>query len=343
MGELLCFSLAYMNVGLAQDASIEYTVQKFNQEKAFQGSVLVSKQSKIIYRGAVGHADIEKQLDNKSNSKYLIGPLTKSFTAVMTLQGIEYGELTVLESIDSQFPELKLNNLSAVTLHHLLSNTSGIRDFVPKQKKNQTATDALLAGIRKAKFDSLPGARERNCNACYMLLAHLLEHKTQTPFNELLKTLILTPLNMKNTYSYTDPDKKTGRSLSYQNKLFGGLIPKEEPNLHLATGALDLISTVDDLYLFASGLINEQLLSNTMQTSMWNVMTGSGEFGLAYGVRLVEMPDGSKAQVFGGEMTGASAVILRSDIHQIVIVILSNVGDPVMDLAMELFTLTQTR
>ena len=59
----------------------------------FMGSVSIAQGDKLIYSKSVGFSDVEQGLRASENSKYRIGSISKTFTAVLTLKALEEGKL----------------------------------------------------------------------------------------------------------------------------------------------------------------------------------------------------------------------------------------------------------
>ena len=65
------------------------------KNNAGMGSVSIFKDGKEVYQRSIGYADIEKKIRAKNNTRYRIGSISKTFTAVMLLQMVEAGKLTL--------------------------------------------------------------------------------------------------------------------------------------------------------------------------------------------------------------------------------------------------------
>ena len=74
------------------------------------GSVAVSKNGELIYTKSIGYADIENNIKASEKTKYRIGSISKSFTAVLILKAIENQQLTINETIDKWFPTITNSN-----------------------------------------------------------------------------------------------------------------------------------------------------------------------------------------------------------------------------------------
>lgn len=334
---VLC-NLVLSFAAFGQSEVFDSIMQQYAEKGDFSGSVLVAKQGKILYRAAFGSADIKNNIPNKPSTRYHIDAITQGFTAVVAIQAVESGELNMITPIAAQFPELKLDNLRGATIHHLLTHSSGIKDFVPAPKKGGGGyREALIMGIRDAKFEFSPGTGEEYCRVGYALLAHLLELKSKTRYPELLAELVLKPLEIVNTFSDTGINANKRRAISYKKKLFSsGMASRQRSEINALIGAIDLVSTVDDLYRFSEALRNEALLAEIAQFGMLTSVVGDGGYGPAYGAEIIETSNGGQAQLFGGDASDSSAVLVRANKGEIVVIVLANVGKSVTKPAYEL-------
>ena len=88
---------------------------------------LVSKNGRPIYRKALGKANLELEIDMQPENVFQIGSMTKQFTALSILMLEEQGKLDVNDKVITYLPDYP--NGKNITLHHLLTHTSGIKDY----------------------------------------------------------------------------------------------------------------------------------------------------------------------------------------------------------------------
>ena len=101
---------------------------KFKPENP--GAVFLAvKNGKVIYRKAFGMADLEMNVKMKPEFVFEIGSMTKQFTAVSILMLAEQGKLKLDDEITKFIPNYPTNG-NRITIHHLLTHTSGIKDFI---------------------------------------------------------------------------------------------------------------------------------------------------------------------------------------------------------------------
>jgi CubicO group peptidase (beta-lactamase class C family) len=99
----------------------------FLQKRApYSGMVLIVQDGKKIYENAGGYADQSTETPFKRNDQFVIGSISKQFTAVLTLQQYDKGHLKPEDAISKYLPDLKQPWADSVTIHQLLTHTHGI-------------------------------------------------------------------------------------------------------------------------------------------------------------------------------------------------------------------------
>src|ERR687895_641693 len=91
-------------------------------------AVAVSQNGKLVVNRAYGSADLERDVALSPNSIFDIGSVRKQFVAAAVLLLVEDGKLSLSDDIRKHFPELP-DYGHKVTIDHMLTHTSGIRDW----------------------------------------------------------------------------------------------------------------------------------------------------------------------------------------------------------------------
>src|SRR3981081_3720763 len=129
---IILFVVLWSAAGLAQaqdlSAKLESLLSGYQKNRAFIGSALIAKDGKVILEKGYGLANIELFVPNGPDTKFRLGSITKQFTATAILQLEEQGKLSVNDSACKYLPECP-ENWKAITIHQLLSHTSGIPSY----------------------------------------------------------------------------------------------------------------------------------------------------------------------------------------------------------------------
>ena len=241
------------------------------------GSVAVSKNGKLIYSKSIGYADLENKIKATEKTKYRIGSITKSFTAILILKAIENKKLDINETIDKWFPTI--TNSKKITIKQLLTHRSGIHNFTNNvdylQWNTQSKTEMeMIEIIKKGGSDFQPSTRAAYSNSNFVLLTFILERVFNTSYSELVQTYIVKPIRLTNTYVFGKINTANNESKSYN--YLGFWKEESETNFTVPLGAGAITSTPTDLIKFANALFNGQLLSPESLKIMKTIKEGYG-------------------------------------------------------------------
>jgi len=116
---------------LAQDhaAKVQEVLALAHKYRQFNGAALVAENGKVIYKGAFGMANMEWDIPNAPDTKFRLGSITKQFTATVILQLVEQGKIKLDGKLSDYLPEYRKDTGEKVTIHHLLTHTSGIPSY----------------------------------------------------------------------------------------------------------------------------------------------------------------------------------------------------------------------
>jgi CubicO group peptidase (beta-lactamase class C family) len=245
----------------------------------FMGSVAVIKNGKIIYTKAVGYADLENKIKSDVNTKYRIGSITKTFTAVLILKAVEENKIKTDEKLSRYYPEIK--NADKITIEDMLYHRSGIHSFtddadyfswntLPKTKEE------LVSIISKGESEFEPGSKFSYSNANYILLSFILQDIYKKPFAELLKEKIITPCGLSKTRYGGVINIKNNECYSYTYDS-SRWVKESETDMSIPMGAGGIVSTPTDLTKFVEALVSRKIIS---ENSMERMTTLKERFGM---------------------------------------------------------------
>lgn len=267
-----------------------YVGQLFAEEK-FSGAILIAKAGKPIYQRAFGLASIAHQVPNRIDTKFNLGSMNKMFTAVAIAQLVEQDKLRFEDAIIDHLPDYPNQTVAEqVTIHHLLTNTSGLADYF-----NDQFTAASRARFRTVQdFFPLfvdeplqfePGSEWRYSNSNFIVLGAIVEAVSGQDYFDYVREHIYQPAGMVHTDAFAldqeTPNLATGYTRApgeteWRNNLFEHVI-KGGP----AGGGY---STVSDLLNFAQALTNNELLGAAMTTAVTAPkVQADGAFDAHYG------------------------------------------------------------
>lgn len=302
-------------------------------------AVLVAQNGKIVYQKGFGFANLEHRVPITTETKFRIGSITKQFTASAILKLQEAGLLSVQDPLMKFMPDYPRGN--EVTIHHLLTHTSGIHSYTSKPDFMQTVTvevkpESLIASFKNDKFDFDPGTQWRYNNSGYFLLGYLVNKLTNETYDAYLKKTFFEPLNMKDTgvHHWSDILAHEATGYSYIN---GKFQKAQNWDMSRAGGAGALYSTVTDLYRWNEAVFNGKVLSDkNLATAFTPVTLKDGSKpqtagdGYGYGWSISDFR-GTKEIAHGGGLHGFVTSLARYPEHNMTVTVLTNCA-PARDL-----------
>ena len=173
-------------------------------------AVLILKGDEIVYDKGFGIADLETGAKIDGNTFFNIASVSKQFTAVAMLQLAEQGKISLQDPVKKYFPEFQADFFNDITIAHLLSHTSGIGDYRPREDRNFVlyATDEQCYKYMETldKLHFTPGTEYQYMNPTFQLCYIIIQRVTGQSFEQYMKENIFTPAGMDQTV-YFSPDK----------------------------------------------------------------------------------------------------------------------------------------
>ena len=245
---------------------LELVFEELDKESHFSGTILVSREGEVVFERAYGLASRQLNVPNVLETKFHIASVTKMFIAMVALILSEQGRISLHEKPAAYLPELAVLDKD-ITLHHLLSHTSGLEDIyeVPnlvfEMYKLKNEGGELLSYLVQLPQLFHPGEGWRYSDTGYILMGYLMEKVTGLPFDELMKRYVLTPLSMTNTGHDMPRRINPGRAYGHTVKK-GQWMNADNDRLSMFEEAPgELYSTVQDLKKWCDAMFDCPLVA----------------------------------------------------------------------------------
>ena len=276
------------------------------EKEVFSGSLLIAKGDKVLLEYVCGEASRRFHVPNTIDTKFNLGSMNKMFTAIAIAQLAEKGLLTYQDSISKYVDEswLPQDITSKITIHHLLTHSSGLGSYFNDTFMNSSRAlyrklDDYKPLVKDEKPAFEPGERFLYSNTGMFLLGVVIEKVTGQSYFDYIRENIYKPAGMMNTDCYEmdypvenlaigySPDRNS--HYGWQNNLY----------LHVIKGgpAGGGFSTVRDLHRFALALQGGKLVSADSLKVLWKDYLGAN---YGYGFSVAEGPNGKVVGHGGG-------------------------------------------
>jgi serine beta-lactamase-like protein LACTB, mitochondrial len=292
-------------------------------------SVCVAKQNQIIWAQGFGYADLENKVPVTLQSKFRIGSISKTLTALALGKLIERDAIHLSDPVQkyvAYFPEKKY----PVTIYELASHTAGIRDYGNGEFVSNNKYNSVEESISVFKDDSLlfqPGTKYSYSTYGYVLLSAAIEGATGKDFLTYMHDSIFAPMRLQNTI----PDFNDS-IIAYRVRFYDGSNGKIVNGYHVnnsnkwAGGGF--LSTPIDLVHMSQSLLKRQFLSGATLQTLWNEDTLQNGEKIPYGIGWKLDKDNlqRKYVYHGGSSIGGRSFLLVYPKEQLIIAITCNLS-----------------
>ncbi len=313
-------------------AQIDSLMNLYHSYGLFNGSALVAENGKVIYKKGFGLANMDWGIPNTPETKFRIGSITKQFAAMLIMQLAEKGKIKLDGKITEYLPDYRKDTGGQVTIHHLLTHTSGIPSYTglpgfwSDSTRNPHTLDYVVKNFCSGNLEFEPGSKFLYNNSGYFLLGVIIEKVAGKPFAEVLAENILNPLQMKNSGIDDEKTLLSQRAAGYL-KQAGGYVNEPYFFMQNAYAAGAMYSTVDDLYLWDQSLYSDKLLSKKFKEIMFTPYKSNYAYG--WGVRKILLKaskDSLLVATHTGGINGFNTIIFRLIDARHLVILFNNTG-----------------
>jgi CubicO group peptidase (beta-lactamase class C family) len=278
---------------------------------------------------AYGRANLELNVPVTLETVFEIGSITKQFTAACILLLAQDGELSLDDKISRHLASLP-PGWSNITVRHLLTHTSGIRNYSGHAgfELTKRLTQAqFIAALAALPVDFAPGEKSKYCNSGYNLLGFIVENVSGKTYWDFLAERIWSPLGMTASTN-RDPD------IIVRHRADGyirskGALRNRDSDLTDVFSAGAMVSTVGDVVKWNAALETDKLLGTSSRRQRWTPATLNDGSPSPYGLgwRIGEF-NGRTNIGHSGSTSGFSASLQRFPAESLTVIVLCNSDEP---------------
>jgi CubicO group peptidase (beta-lactamase class C family) len=232
-------------------------------ERAIVGAVtLVARDGKVFHIEANGFQDLESRKPMRTNTIFDVRSVTKTVTAVAMMILIEEGKLALNDPVTKYLPGFSSNS---ITIHHLLTHTSGLPASRPKEieditiKRDRTLADVVVL-LAKQEPEFTPGSQFRYASSGFAILGRIIEVVSGKSYEQFVKERVFDPLGMRDSFFFIPADKRA-RVASVYRRQDGKLEKWQEVDEYTkrakySAPEFGMYSTAEDLAAFCQMMLN---------------------------------------------------------------------------------------
>jgi len=267
-------------------------LDRLGEAGSFSGTALLARGDEVLFEVAYGLASRRYGIPNEISTRFNMGSMNKMFTGVAICQLVEQKRLAFSDSIIEHLPDYPNKEVAeVVTIHHLLSHTSGMGSYFGE------AYVAALAGLETISDllplfvdDPLqfePGSSWSYSNSGPVVLGLIIEAVTGQSYFEYVEEHVLAPAGMTETGHWPLHDPVPDLAMGYTKMTMTGQRLQEWRNNAFIIGPLaspagGAYTNVRDMLRFSRALQSGKLLSQEMFQTMTEGRSEMGR-GMKYG------------------------------------------------------------
>lgn len=292
-------------------------------------AVLAVDDGKTIFKHAWGQRCHDRPEPCTPATNFRLASVTKQFTAMAVLRLVDRGIVALDDTLDRFFPGYP-DYWQKITVHHLLSHTSGLPDYeklIPEGTTLQV-TDlnvlALLLKTEKPVFE--PETKFAYSNSGYTLLGLIVEAAADCPFHRFMRTEVFEKAGMNRSVLYVaGMNSVAERAFGHVPDGNGHWTLGDQSVTSAVRGDGGVYSSLDDLERWLNVLDRGSLLSESSQRAMFTpqAKTDRGGDHYGYGWFLGEHR-GERRVMHGGGTRGFSLMLQRFPDRRAAVVVLLN-------------------
>ena len=294
-------------------------------------SLAVVKDEQVVYQKGYGFANVELSVPAEPGSIYMIGSITKNFTASAIMLLSEERKISLDKKITEYLPDVQ-DVPSSVTVRHLLTHTSGITDYttIPGSilfaRVDRTPKEVVKPSLA-LPLNFVPGEKYEYSNTNYILLGMIIERVAKKSYGQFLFERIFQPLDMTSTRVNNRADIIKNRVAGYnwwENKLHNS--DYSSPSNSWSSGAI--VSNVTDLAKWDIALRKNKLLKPGIINMMLTPAKLNNNQEIKYGLGNELSSDrGHRIGGHGGEIFGFTTSFSEYIDDNLTVILLCNLGD----------------
>jgi CubicO group peptidase (beta-lactamase class C family) len=294
-------------------------------------SVAVARGGRMVLAKGYGFADLERKVPATAETVYQLGSVSKQFTAAAVMRLVEQGKVKLDDPLTKFLPDYPTHGHRPL-VHHLLHQTSGIREFftikgfdeMESGPPERYSRQDLIDLFKREPFVFAPGERWAYSNSNYTLLGLIVERVSGRTFEQYLQETFFRPLGLTATHSCGTRGAGGLFAKGYMPGE-GGFAPAPPVNMNTAVGDGGLCSNVLDLVGWTRALTTGRALGRSSYARMVTPERVRRGYRPDYGYGLSLVPlDGRRRVGHNGDITGFMSALAHYPDADLTAAVLTN-------------------
>jgi CubicO group peptidase (beta-lactamase class C family) len=312
---------------------INRSIKKLKDSLNIPGiAVEIAIGNEIKYKNNFGYKDLETKAALHDSSIWQICSITKQFTTVACLKLVEEGKLSLQDKVSKYFKNLP-ESCRDITVCHLLSMTSGVKDYINEEKLYGSTWETVSEKVFSDVLNFKPGEAWSYSNTGFWIAAKIIENITRMDFDKYLEQNFLSKLQMNNTYRFSHEINTCCLVKGYEYRDNEYIPPYLDITKFQGVGDGELCSTLNDMLKWNIALVHGMVINKESISSMWTpsklnnneIVEVAPNSGMSYGMGcFMKNIEGKKIVWTPGSGFGFSSTLQYMPDYDLTIIVFCN-------------------
>ena len=322
----ICAGLLSAQTTAVRDSIDRFLQAELTRQRIPGMSVAVLRGESVILSRGYGFANVEHRVPATDSTLYMVGSLSKPFTAAAIVLLSQQRRLSLDDPIIKYLPEGRAV-WSGVTIRHLLAHTAGVpQDTLLDWSREYSESEMVRSAAQPLEFK--PGALESYSSTGYALLGVIIHRVTGVPWDDYVRDHIFKPLEMRTARMNPDAESLSHRAVGY-GLVNDTLRPNRDPVSRSINSMADccLSFSTRDLVQWARSLNHAKVLGEAGLKLSWTPvrLNDAGTYPYGLGWNILEQR-GYQRIGHSGAWRSSHATFQRYPEFDLTVIVLMNLG-----------------
>jgi CubicO group peptidase (beta-lactamase class C family) len=270
------------------------------------GSILVALGDEVVLQQGYGLANRAAAVPIGPDTPFVIGSLSKQFTAAAVVKLEAQGKLSIDERLERFFPDAPADK-RGITVAQLLSHSSGLPYLTDRDMMGEAPRPEMMGEMLGLPLVFAPGTQYSYSSPGYSLLAGVIEAASGRTFERYVAEELFAPAGMTATGFMGEPRWDAAPTHSYSGNFDEGPM-RDFGRMDRGVGAGTVITTPGDLWKWVQALRKDSVLPASAREKLWtaHIPMGQPNMSHGYGWNVIDTPRGTIVG-HGGDLGGYNA------------------------------------
>jgi CubicO group peptidase (beta-lactamase class C family) len=255
---------------LGPGGELDRYIAELAAEGTFSGTVLLTHRKKTVLARSHGMADKARGIPNGPDTIFILGSITKTITGIALARLAERDEVAYAAKLGTYLDGFAPEIANEVTIHHLLTHTSGLGDFHSPEyfeaargwDTEEEFWEGTMSFVRKLPLAFPPGAGNTYSNAGYLILGAIVAKVSGRSYYDYVREHVFERARMRTADFYTAPQWRADRRIAhpYHELPSGERVDALEDHLFMGLPAGGSFASAPDLVRLAHAFQEHRLL-----------------------------------------------------------------------------------